>query len=134
MFFNSNKLGKDFKYEIVSVPDKTGELIYWHDTSATIKVEVNEEETLEKAWQLVVKLAKKLKAKIIKKPEVKSFRIIVGWSKETRERQGQIFKIWQPNKNLDLIINCKSLSEYQKVTEDKHYVPFKGWQRDVFKD
>lgn len=135
MFFKKSTYGKDFKYEVVSVPDKDGKLIYWHDISASITAEIDEEKTLNKAWELVVDLAEYLKKKIKKKPSVTSFRIIVGWSKEAREEQGQIFKIWRSNEELEVIINSKSLKDYQETTEHyKHYIPFKGWQRDIFKD
>lgn len=134
MFFKKLKFGKNFKYEVVSVPNKDGELVYWHDASASITAEIDEKKTLEKAWELVVDLAEYLKKKVKKKPSVTSFRIIVGWSKEAREGQGQIFKIWHSNEELDLILAANSLKDYQDKTELKHYIPFKGWQRDIFED
>lgn len=132
MNFSFSRLGSEFHYEVLSIPKKSGEEVFWHDAVACITPEKTEEESLKKAWQLVQNLAKWLKKTAKKNPDIENFRIIVGWSKKTRERQGQIFKIWKHNEHLDEIISSKSLEEYKNKLEDDWQAPFKGWQKDVF--
>jgi len=133
MNLKHSRFGSEFHYEILSIPKKSGEEeVFWHDAVACITPEATEEESLQKAWHRVQDLAQWLKKKVKKNPEIENFRIIVGWSKQTRERQGQIFKIWKSNDELNLITSSESLEEYQEKIEDDWQAPFKGWQKDVF--
>ena len=130
MISSSKGFGEDFHYQVHSTTKKDGDTLEWHDVCACIRPELTEEDSLCAAWNLVREIAEWLSVEA-PSSKIENFRIIVGWSKAVRELQGQIFKIWQPNSHLDLILDCVSHEDYAKRSGD-NCVPMPGWQKDVF--
>jgi hypothetical protein len=87
------------------------------------------EATLALAWDLARSLARWLLDRIGELPANEVYAIVVGWSKATREHQGQIFKLIASTEDVRQIVACSKWVDWE---QSGHRALLPNWQRDVF--
>lgn len=103
---------------------------YGTTIAATVVPESSEKTTLDSAWAVIRRLAAWTLRHSDSFPPNERFQLIVGWSKNVRAPQGQIYKTGGTVNGLEVLLLAHSPESFDIQTGRRSLVT--GWQKDVF--
>jgi hypothetical protein len=125
------KYGAEFLYKPFTFKKADGTEFQCHDIWVCINPKRDAASTLEYAWRVLRDLAEWACEEFKDRSATETFRIGVAWSKNVREHQGHIVKIWCDLARVREVAGCATPEECS-ARFGSGWTPFHNWQKDVF--